>query len=67
MSEKQQLIKKMLQMQKKFVEYEQSHGVDPADYWNPPEGHPLHKYREQYDELAAKLVELAHAEKGSKR
>ena len=67
MGEKQQLIKRMLEMQKKFVEYEHGHGVDPADYWNPPPGHPLHKYREEYNELASKLVDLAHAEKSSKR
>ena len=67
MNEKQALIKQMLEMQKKFVAYEREHGVDPADYWNAPEGHPLHQFRQKYTELAAKVVELAHAEKGSKR
>lgn len=67
MNEKQTLINKMLEMQKKFAAYEHEHGVDPAEYWDAPEGHPLHRYRQEYDELAAKLVELAHAEKGSKR
>lgn len=67
MNEKQKLIKKMLAMQKKFVEYEHEHGVDPAEYFNTPKGHPLENYRKEYAELAAKVVELAHAEKGSHR
>mgnify|MGYP003332996231 CR=1 FL=1 len=67
MNEKQTLIKKMLEMQKQFSTYEQEHGVDPSEYWDAPEGHPLHQYREKYDELAAKVLELAHGEKGSKR
>lgn len=67
MNEKQTLIKKMLEMQKEFSAYEQEHGVDPAEYWDAPEGHPLHKYREKYAELAAKVLEIAHTEKGSKR
>jgi hypothetical protein len=66
-SEKQDLIKRMLELQKKFVEYEHGHGLDPADYWNPPPEHPLHDYREEYAKLAAKLVDIAHEEKGSKR
>ncbi len=67
MSEKQALIQRMLELQRKFIEYEHQHGLDPAEYWNPPPGHPLHDYRREYNELAKKLVDLAHAEKGSQR
>ena len=67
MSEKQKLIKEMLEMQKKFVEYEQQNGVDPKDYFTPPSGHLLDGYRQKYDELATKLIDLAHADKGSHR
>jgi soluble cytochrome b562 len=67
MSDKQAMIKKMLEMQKKFTEYEQQNGVDPKDYWKAPEGHPLHGYREEYNKLAMQLVDVSHADKGSHR
>ena len=67
MSDKQEMIKKMLEMQKKFIEYEQQNGVDPVDYWMAGEGHPLNNYRQEYNDLAVKLVDMAHEEKGSHR
>ena len=67
MSEKQDLIKKMLEMQKKFIEYEHQHGVEMEEYFVPEEGHPLYNYRQQYRDMAMKLVDMAHAEKGSHR
>ncbi len=65
MSEKQKLIKEMLEMQKKFMEYEHEHGVDPQEYYVPPSGHDLDGFRQKYRDLAMKVVELAHQEKGS--
>ena len=67
MSEKQELINKMMEMQKKFIDYEHKNGVSMEDYFVGEEGHPLHHYRQQYMEMAMKLVDLAHAEKGSLR
>ena len=67
MSEKAKIIAEMLEMQKKFQEYETKNGVDAKDYFTPAEGHELHNYREKYQELANKVDEMAHAEKGSKR
>lgn len=67
MGEKQELIQQMLEMQRKFVAYEHDHGLDPADYYLPDEHHELHDYRQQFRDLAMKVVELAHQEKGSKR
>ena len=67
MSEKQEIIQKMLDMQKKFIAYEQQNGVDPEEYFNPPEGHELDGYRQEYYDLAKKLVDMAHEEKGSHR
>lgn len=67
MSEKQELIKKMLELQHKFSEYEHQNGVDPEDYYVAPEGHPLHGYREEYNALAQKVLEMAHTEHGSHR
>jgi len=67
MSEKRKLIEQMLEMQRKFIDYEQTHGVSPADYWMGPENHPLHNYRDSYAEMATKVVDIAHGEKGSRR
>lgn len=67
MSEKAKLIAQMLEMQKKFIDYEHKNGVQMADYYAAKEGHPLHNYREEYAELAMKVNTLAHEEKGSKR
>lgn len=67
MSEKQDLIKRMLELQNKFVAYEQENGVNPQDYFTPAAGHTLEGYRQEYEQLATKVVDLAHAEKGSQR
>ena len=67
MSDKQELIKKMLEMQKKFMEYEHEHGVSQEEYFAAGEGHPLHNYRQEYNEMANKLVDMSHEEKGSHR
>ena len=67
MSEKAKLIAEMLEMQKKFMEYEHKNGVKAEDYYAAKEGHPLHNYREKYSELADKVNALAHEQKGSKR
>jgi hypothetical protein len=67
MSERQELIKKMMEMQKKFIEYEREHGVEMEDYFVGEEGHPLHHYRQEYMEMAMKLVDMAHKEVGSHR
>ena len=67
MSEKQDLTKQMLEMQHQFMKYEQEHSVAPDEYYVPKEGHPLYNYRDKYAELANKVLDLAHAEKQSKR
>jgi len=67
MSDKQEMIKKMIEMQKKFVTYEQANGVSQEEYFGAGEGHVLHNYRQEYNDLAVKLVDMAHEEKGSHR
>lgn len=67
MSDKAKLIEEMLEMQKKFIAFEQENGVEMKDYYASQEGHMLHGYVAKYDELADKLNAMAHAEKGSKR
>lgn len=67
MSEKAKLIKEMIEMQKKFMEQEHKQGVTQEEYFAPPAGHALDGYRQKYAELATKVVDLAHADKGSRR
>ncbi len=67
MSEKQKLIQEMLAMQKKFIAKEQSEGIEPEAYYHPDEGTDLEGYQAKYNEMANRLVELAHEEKGSTR
>jgi hypothetical protein len=67
MSDKQELIKQMLEMQKKFMEYEHKNGVTQQEYFTADESHELGDYRHKYNELANKLVDMAHEEKGSHR
>jgi len=63
---KEEMIKKMIDMQKKFTEYERKDGVEQVDYYTPKDGHMLDGYRQEYNELAKQLVDMAHEEVGSK-
>jgi len=67
MGEKQEIIKKLMEMQKMFIKYEQENGVEMKDYFAAEDGHPLKGFRQEYMDLANKLVDMAHAEKGSHR
>jgi len=67
MSERQEMIKKLLEMQKKFIEYEHQKGVSMEEYFTPSDDSPLKGYRQEYRDIAMKLVDVAHAEKGSHR
>lgn len=64
MTERTKIIQKMLKMQREFIKQEQNGGFSAAEYYSD-EG--LGEYKKQYDELASKLVDLAHADKGSHR
>ncbi|QGU31948.1 hypothetical protein [Thermochromatium tepidum] len=64
--EKQDLINKMLEMQKQFIEYEHQHGVSGKDYWASSEG-MLANYRKEYMDIANRVVDLAHQIVGSSR
>jgi hypothetical protein len=67
MSSKAELIKEMLEMQKKFANYEHKNGVDPQEYFTPEAGSELDGYRQKYMEMAMKVVDMAHKEAGSER
>lgn len=64
--EKQELIEKMLGMQKQFIAYEHEHGVTGKDYWASSEG-LLANYRQEYAEMATRVVDIAHEIVGSSR
>jgi hypothetical protein len=65
MSSKQDKIKQLLEMQKKFIELEQQGKVTGESYWAPGDGTDLDGYKEDYTKLALEVVEEAHKEKGS--
>ncbi|MCY4050781.1 MAG: hypothetical protein OXE41_04790 [Gammaproteobacteria bacterium] len=67
MSEKQKLIKELIQMQKKFMRIEKSNGIDFENYYAANCGNELSEYQDKYNALANRLVDLAHIEKGSNR
>jgi hypothetical protein len=64
--EKQELINKMLEMQKQFIEYEQQNGVTGKSYWASTDG-LLANYRQEYMDMANRVVDLAHQIVGSSR
>ena len=67
MSDKQEIIKKMLEMQRRFIELEQNGEFSIEDYYDSDGDSELAQFKRTYDELATHLVDLAHAEKGSHR
>jgi len=64
--EKQELIDKMLDMQRQFIAYEHEHGVTGKDYWASSEGF-LASYRQEYMDMANRVVDIAHELIGSTR
>lgn len=64
--EKQDLIDKMLGMQKQFIDYEHENGVTGKDYWASQEG-LLANYRQEYMDMANRVVDIAHEIVGSSR
>lgn len=66
LKEKQELIDRMLDMQRQFIEHEHAHGVSGKDYWASEEG-LLVDYRQEYIDLANRVVDLAHQIVGSSR
>ncbi len=65
-AERQELIGKMLEMQKQFIAYEHEHGISGKDYWASNDG-LLANYREEYMDMANRVVDLAHQIVGSSR
>ena len=67
MSSKQDKIKKLLEMQKKFIELDRARGVSAEEYFTPEDGAELEGFRQEYMKIAMEVVDEAHQEKGSHR
>lgn len=67
MSEKQDIIKQMMELQRRFIELEQNGEFSAQEYYDTEGESELARHKRSFDELAARLVDLAHAEKGSHR
>jgi hypothetical protein len=67
MTEKQEIIKQMLDLQHKFIELEQRGDFSTSEYYDSDGETELARHKRSYEELATKLVDMAHAEKGSRR
>lgn len=65
MSEKQEMIKKLMEMQKQFIDYDHENGISMQEYFTPSDNSPIKDYRQEYRDLAMKIVDAAHNEKGS--
>ncbi len=64
--ERKEIIQKMLRIQKEFMELERSKGVTEKDIHHNPQG-IVKEYKEEHEKLANRLVDIAHALKGSIR
>ena len=64
--ERKEIIQKMLRIQNEFMELERSKGVTEKDIHHNPQG-IVKEYKEEHEKLANRLVDIAHALKGSIR
>lgn len=67
MSEKQEIIKRLLEMQKRFIELEQGGEFSAEEYYDSDGDSELAAHKREYADLATRLVDIAHEEKGSHR
>jgi len=67
MSDKQEMIQKMLKMQKEFLESERAGKFTAEGYYAPEAGGQYEGYMDEYNDLALKVMEIAHGERGSRR
>ena len=64
--ERKEIITRMLDIQKRFMELEREKGVAEKDLHQNPKG-VLKEYKEEHEKLANRLVDIAHKIKGSIR
>ena len=64
--ERKEIITRMLDIQKRFMELERVKGVTENDLHHNRKG-VLKEYKEEHEKLANRLVDIAHKIKGSIR
>ena len=64
--ERKEIITRMLDIQKRFMELERDNGVTEKDLHQNPKG-VLKEYKEEHEKLANRLDDIAHKIKGSIR
>jgi len=65
MREKNELVRKMIEMQMKFQDLEHSEGFQAKEYYAPDAGTYLDEYKREYHALAVRVNKLAHEIKES--
>ena len=66
LEERKQIIARLLDIQKRFMDLEREKGVTEKDLHQNPKG-VLKEYKEEHEKLANRLVDIAHQIKGSIR
>ena len=66
LEERKQIIARLLDIQKRFMDLEREKGVTEKDLHQNPKG-VLKEYKEEHEKLANRLVDIAHKIKGSIR
>ena len=64
--ERKEIIARILEIQKKFMELEREKGVTEKDIHHNPKG-IVKEYKEEHEKLANRLVDIAHQIKGTIR
>jgi len=64
--ERKQIITRLLEIQKNFMDLEREKGVTEKDIHHNPKG-VIKEYKEEHEKLANRLVDIAHQIKGSIR
>jgi hypothetical protein len=67
MSEKQEIIKQIMELQREFIELEQNGKFSAEQYYDTEGDSELAVNKRKHEELATRLVDLAHEDKGSHR
>jgi len=62
--ERKQIITRLLEIQKNFMDLEREKGVTEKDIHHNPKG-VIKEYKEEHEKLANRLVDIAHQIKGS--
>ena len=66
LEERKEIIARLLDIQKRFMDLEREKGVTEKDLHQNPKG-VLKEYKEEHEKLANRLVDIAHKIKGSIR